>query len=74
MRTQHSLFFEYTCRSIKYFLLFTIGLVLVCLISILFGQAGAAIALLNSIWPLWLRFALCAPIALGCAVIFESMR
>lgn len=74
MRIQHSLFFEYTCRSIKYFLLFTIGLVLVCLVAILFGQAGAAMALFNGIWPLWIRFVLFAPIALGCAVIFESMR
>jgi hypothetical protein len=54
--------------------LFTIGLVLVCLVAILFGQAGAAMALFNGIWPLWIRFVLFAPIALGCAVIFESMR
>jgi len=74
MQQRHSLLFRYTSQFIKYFILSTLGAVLVCVVAGILGAPDIASVLLDVINFLFFRLALCAFLVLGCAIVFESFR
>jgi hypothetical protein len=69
----HSRLFNWVCRFIKYFFLFSFGLAVFCLMASLFEAASLALWVLYLVKDLWLRLALGSLISFGFAAMIESI-
>ncbi|NJN58462.1 MAG: hypothetical protein HC879_13660 [Leptolyngbyaceae cyanobacterium SL_5_9] len=70
----YSWLFKLTCRVLKYFLLFLVGIAAAYLLAAVFGALHLALPMLPFIGDLVLRLALSILGLMATAVIFESLR
>ena len=70
---ERSLFFTWTCKSLKYFFLGSIGFTIAYVISTSFGITIPKALLWSSINLLW-RLGITIVLVLGIAIVVESWR